>query len=73
MQKLIFSIIIYFLLIESSFAYLGPGIGAGILAATMGIVFTIFVFLFGILWFPLKRFLKSRKTKLKKNKKQKKD
>ena len=51
MQKLIYSTILYFSLIETCFAYLGPGIGAGIIAATLGIILAIFASLFGILWF----------------------
>ena len=61
------AIIIYFSLVNISFAYLGPGIGGGILAASIGVVVAIFAAIFGLTWFPLKRFLK--KIKEKKNKK----
>ena len=44
-----------------AFAYLGPGIGGGILAATLGIVIAIFAGIFGLIWFPLKRILKKKK------------
>ena len=57
------TIIIYFSLVTISYAYLGPGIGSGILAATLGIVIAIFAAIIGIIWFPLKRFLKRRKEK----------
>ena len=50
------------------YAYLGPGMSGGILAATSGIIVAIFGLLFGILWFPIKRFFKNRKKK-KENKK----
>ena len=63
MQKLTYSVLLYFFLIEKSFAYLGPGLGAGIVAGTLGIILAIFACLFGILWFPIKRFLKRRKSK----------
>ena len=56
------------LMTTSSFAYLGPGIGGGIIAITLGILFTLVAFLFGILWFPLKRLInKYKKNKEKKN------
>ncbi len=55
------------LMTTSSFAYLGPGIGGGIIAITLGILFTLVAFLFGILWFPLKRLI----NKYKKNKEKK--
>ena len=52
---------------SKSFAYLGPGIGGGVIAATIGIIFAIIAFIFGILWFPLKRLI----NKYKKNKEKK--
>jgi len=50
-----------------AYAYLGPGMGGGIIMAFIGIIVAIFVALFGILWFPLKRLFKNKKNK--KNKK----
>jgi len=68
MLNRIFIIIIFSLLMTSkSFAYLGPGIGGGVIAATIGIIFAIIAFIFGILWFPLKRLI----NKYKKNKEKK--
>tara|TARA_B100002052_G_C15839651_1_gene579540 strand:+ start:463 stop:723 length:261 start_codon:yes stop_codon:yes gene_type:complete len=61
MYKLILSIFLI-ILPTSSFAYLGPGMGGGILAATVGIVIAIFAALFGILWFPIKRLIKKKKA-----------
>ena len=55
------------LLTSNSFAYLGPGIGGGVIAATIGIIFAIVAFIFGILWFPIKRLI----NKYKKNKEKK--
>lgn len=50
---------------NSAFAYLGPGMGGGIIAATLGIVVAIFAALFGLIWFPLKRLLSKKKRKKK--------
>ena len=47
-----------------SYAYIGPGMGGGIIAATLGVVVAIFAALFGILYFPIKRFMKNRKKKI---------
>jgi len=70
MQKLIFKIlIIIFLTNTPVYAYLGPGIGGGILAATLGVVIAIFAAILGLIWFPLKRFLKKRKGKKKERQK----
>ena len=63
MFKLIFSSIIFCLFSTPSFAYLGPGVGGGIIAATIGIIIAIFAALFGLIWFPIKRLLKKRKEK----------
>tara|TARA_A100001015_G_C15009264_1_gene722230 strand:- start:295 stop:825 length:531 start_codon:yes stop_codon:yes gene_type:complete len=50
-------------------AYLGPGIGGGILAATLGIIIAILAGLIGIIWFPLKKLYKKIQDKKKKRKK----
>ena len=63
MLKLISSSIIFCLISTPSFAYLGPGVGGGIIAATIGIIVAIFAALFGLIWFPIKRLLKKRKEK----------
>ena len=63
MYKIIL-VLAFFLIFEStSYAYLGPGIGGGIIVATLGIIIAIFAGIFGIFWFPIKRFLKKRKEK----------
>ena len=63
MFKLIFSLIIFCSIATSSFAYLGPGVGGGFIAATIGIIIAIFAALFGLIWFPIKRLIKKRKKK----------
>ena len=56
------NLLIFLLLIPNmSYAYLGPGMGGGFIAATMGIIIAIFAMLFGILWFPIKRFFNKKK------------
>lgn len=44
-------------------AYMGPGMGGGIIAATLGVIVAIFAALFGVIYFPIKRFLKNRNQK----------
>ena len=63
MFKLIFSSTIFCLITTSSFAYIGPGVGGGAIAATIGIIVAILASLFGLIWFPVKKFLKTRKEK----------
>ena len=63
MFKLILSSFVFFLITTSSFAYLGPGVGGGVIAATIGVIVAIFAALLGLIWFPVKRLLKKRKEK----------
>jgi flagellar motor component MotA len=67
MYKLTLTILLLFLLTEKSYAYLGPGLGLAIIAATLGVILALLAALFGLIWFPLKKFLKKRKKN--KNKK----
>ena len=67
-MKIIVNLILFFFISSTpSFAYLGPGIGGGILAATLGVIIAILAAIFGLIWFPLKRILKKKK-KVKENK-----
>lgn len=66
MFKLIFFSSVFLFFNTSSFAYLGPGVGGGILAATVGIIIAILAAIFGLIWFPLKKFLKRRREKKRK-------
>ena len=61
MFKLIYSAVLFCLIVTPSFAYLGPGVGGGIIVATIGIIVAIFAALFGLIWFPIKKLLKKRK------------
>ena len=63
MFKLFFNLLLFCFITTSAFAYLGPGIGAGAIAATLGIIIAIFAALFGLIWFPLKRLIKKKKAK----------
>jgi membrane protein implicated in regulation of membrane protease activity len=44
-----------------AFAYIGPGLGAGAIGAVLGVLGSIFLGLFAILWYPVKRLMKKRK------------
>ncbi len=61
MQKLVLINLIFILMTNTSYAYLGPGIGGGIIAATVGLVVAILIGLIGLIWFPLKKLFKKRK------------
>ena len=52
-----------FLLSLPSYAYIGPGMGGGVIAAIIGFFAAILLALWGILYYPIKRALKNRKDK----------
>jgi flagellar motor component MotA len=39
-------------------AYIGPGVGAGMIATVLGILTAIALAIFAVVWYPLKRLLK---------------
>lgn len=43
------------------YAYIGPGASGGLIATILGILGSIILAIFGILYYPIKRFLKNRK------------
>lgn len=47
----------------AAMAYIGPGMGAGALAAVVGVLGSIVLAIFAVVWYPIKRMLKGRKTK----------
>ena len=56
------NLVIVLLSISSSvFAYIGPGMGGGIIAGVLGVIGAVLIALFGILYYPIKRALKNRK------------
>jgi len=64
MTKKTYFLFIFIILFNSpAYAYLGPGMGGGLIAGILGFLFAIFALIFGILWFPLKRLIKNIKEK----------
>jgi predicted RND superfamily exporter protein len=52
-----------FLISSPLYAYLGPGMGGGVITAIIGFFAAFFLALWGILYYPIKRALKNRKEK----------
>ncbi len=46
-----------------AYAYVGPGMGGGVIAAIIGFFAAILLGLWGVLYYPIKRALKNRKNK----------
>ncbi len=52
-----------FLISLPSYAYIGPGMGGGVIAVVFGFLAAIFLSLFAIIYYPIKRALKNKKNK----------
>jgi len=59
------SLILFFTLSNANllFAYIGPGMGGGVIAAIFGIIAAFFLGLWGILYYPIKRAFKNKTKK----------
>ncbi|MDC3333713.1 hypothetical protein OAV77_01265 [Candidatus Marinimicrobia bacterium] len=55
--------IFLFIIMSPMYAYIGPGMSGGLIATILGIIGSIFLAIFGILYYPIKRFIKNRKKK----------
>tara|TARA_Y200000002_G_C22235436_1_gene477399 strand:+ start:264 stop:488 length:225 start_codon:yes stop_codon:yes gene_type:complete len=62
MNKL-FLVLSLILISVPSYAYIGPGMGGGVIAAILGFFAAIILGLWGILYYPIKRAFKERKDK----------
>ena len=62
MIKLILFLFIFSLSLPT-YAYIGPGMGGGVIAAIIGFFAAIILGLWGILYYPIKRALKNRRDK----------
>ena len=47
--------------ISASHAYIGPGLGAGTIGVVLGILGSIALALFAVIWYPIKRLMKRKK------------
>ena len=63
MKKLLY-ILLLLIIQNTAYAYIGPGMGGGMVVATLGIIVAIFAALFGLIWFPIKK-LRKKKDKSK--------
>lgn len=48
---------------SAALAYIGPGVGAGAIAAVFGVIGSIFLAIVAVIYYPIKRMMKSRKGK----------
>ena len=69
MRHIITSALCMFALAASDpvFAYVGPGAGLTFIGSLLALVTAVLAGIFGFVWFPIKRLLRSRKAKQNKN------
>jgi hypothetical protein len=63
LKKLVTIILLMICSVDYLFAYIGPGASTGLIATILGIIGSILLAIFGIIYYPIKRFLKNRKKK----------
>ncbi|MHA1280101.1 MAG: hypothetical protein ACTSQ8_23150 [Candidatus Helarchaeota archaeon] len=56
-----FPVLLIIGLIKISLAYIGPGVGLSALGALLAVIGGVAATIFGLLWYPIKRFLGKRK------------
>lgn len=62
-MQLIISLLFGFFILSptNAMAYVGPGLGVGTISVVLGVLGSIFIALFAVIWYPFKRFLKKIK------------
>ncbi|SHK73631.1 hypothetical protein SAMN02745216_03994 [Desulfatibacillum alkenivorans DSM 16219] len=65
MRKLpLFFLVLFFLLASTNaYAYVGPGLGLGAIGTILGVLASILLALFAVLWYPIKRLVRKIKRK----------
>ena len=65
MNKTIAFLIIFFLFSTPSYAYLGPGLGLGLIVTVLGICLAVIIWIISIIWVPIQKILSHLKSKKK--------
>ncbi len=60
MRSLTAALIAALLIPTAAHAYIGPGMGAGAIAAVLGVVAAVLLALFSVIYYPVKRAMKKR-------------
>ena len=60
-MRVIFIFVFFTFIHSEAYAYIGPGLGAGTVSVILGLIGSIFLALFAVLWYPLKKLIKGKK------------
>ena len=64
MRYLIIFMFTFFFYIGNAAAYVGPGLGLGVIGAIFGVIATVILAIIGLFWYPLKRLYRSIRSRL---------
>ncbi len=56
-------LILFILISDLIYGYIGPGMSSGLIATIIGILGSLLLAIFGIVYYPIKRILKKRQKK----------
>jgi len=59
----VFPIILIFVFLKIIFSYIGPGSGLSALGALLAVIVGLITTIFGLLWYPIKRFFAKKNKK----------
>lgn len=61
----VFALALFLVMSQTNYvhAYIGPGAGLGAIAVFVAVIVIGFLLVLGFVWYPLKRILKSKKSK----------
>lgn len=48
---------------SSAFAYVGPGLGVGVVASVLGIFVALIMLLIAVIWYPIKKIIRKIRAK----------
>ena len=62
MHRIVLAFIASILIVTPSYvhAYIGPGLGVGVIGALIGGIMAIFLAFVGLLWYPIKRLFRKK-------------
>jgi MFS-type transporter involved in bile tolerance (Atg22 family) len=64
MRYLIIFMFTFFCYTGKAAAYVGPGLGLGVIGAIFGVFATVILAIIGLFWYPLKRLYRSIRSRL---------
>jgi uncharacterized membrane protein len=63
MRHFILFMLLTFFLTDITYAYVGPGLGLGVIGTIVGVFIAVFLAIVGVIYYPLKRLLRKIKSR----------